>query len=224
MFEGFTNSTYEFFMALSFNNNTDFFHANHDWYLKALRLPFKELHEELSGAIELFDPLIDRKFSRVISHINRDLRGRPNITPYKEDMWLSYRRNSSIAVPEIFVDVSAKGVLYGMSIGNWSGNIKGIAAALRHIITEAPDEFRELIKPLQTQYTQEVYAYKRLKLPDDIPDDLKPYCMLRSGMSFLRNVDPDTAASHELVNEIVRALDDFKPLYDFLSTLDPIDE
>ena len=34
MFQGYNDETFEFFMAIRFNNNTDFFHSNRDWYLR----------------------------------------------------------------------------------------------------------------------------------------------------------------------------------------------
>ena len=46
MFQGFSDDTFEFLMALSFNNNREFFHANHDWYVKGLRKPALELAGE----------------------------------------------------------------------------------------------------------------------------------------------------------------------------------
>ena len=42
MFKGFTNRTDEFFMAIRFNNNAQFFHENHDWYDEAVRQPLKQ--------------------------------------------------------------------------------------------------------------------------------------------------------------------------------------
>ena len=55
MFNGFTDETFEFFMAIAFNNNTDFFHANHDWYLRAVREPCLSLAAALSDAIEAIE-------------------------------------------------------------------------------------------------------------------------------------------------------------------------
>ena len=42
MFQGFSDETFEFFMAIQFNNNTEFFHGNHDWYTRAVRTPCLE--------------------------------------------------------------------------------------------------------------------------------------------------------------------------------------
>ncbi|NLG25439.1 MAG: DUF2461 domain-containing protein, partial [Clostridiales bacterium] len=43
MFQGFTDRTFEFFMAIRFNNNREFFLANHDWYAQAVRDPMRSL-------------------------------------------------------------------------------------------------------------------------------------------------------------------------------------
>ena len=58
MFQGFTDETFEFFMAIAFNNNTDFFHANHDWYLRAVREPCLQLAAALSDAVEAVDDCV----------------------------------------------------------------------------------------------------------------------------------------------------------------------
>ena len=37
MFQGYSNETIEFFLAIRFNNNRPFFLENRDWYLRAVR-------------------------------------------------------------------------------------------------------------------------------------------------------------------------------------------
>ena len=54
MFQGFSDETFEFFMAIRFNNNRDFFQANRDWYLRAVREPCLRL--AVSGAPEDHGP------------------------------------------------------------------------------------------------------------------------------------------------------------------------
>lgn len=39
MFPGFSDRMFEFFLALQFNNNREFFHENHAWYEEAVRNP-----------------------------------------------------------------------------------------------------------------------------------------------------------------------------------------
>ena len=48
MFQGYSDETFEFFMAIRFNNNADFFHSNRDWYLRGVREPSLALAEALN--------------------------------------------------------------------------------------------------------------------------------------------------------------------------------
>ena len=55
MFTGFERGTFEFFMALGFNNNREFFHANHSWYERSVRDPLRELCMDLAPALLKLD-------------------------------------------------------------------------------------------------------------------------------------------------------------------------
>ena len=92
MFQGFTDETFEFFMAIRFNNNTEFFHSNHDWYQRAVRTPCLELAAALSEAVGAVDDEIELRPNRVVSRINRDLRFSRDKSPYRDYMWLKLRR------------------------------------------------------------------------------------------------------------------------------------
>ena len=92
MFQGYNNETFEFFMAIAFNNNVDFLHANHDWYLRGVREPSLRLAEELSPVIEEIDDTLDRRPNRVVSRINRDIRFSKDKSPYRDYLWLSFHR------------------------------------------------------------------------------------------------------------------------------------
>jgi len=52
MFQGYSNETFEFFMAIRFNNNRPFFQDNRDWYLRAVREPSLALAQELAELVE----------------------------------------------------------------------------------------------------------------------------------------------------------------------------
>ena len=74
MFQGYSNETIEFFLAIRFNNNRPFFLENRDWYLRAVREPSIALAEELAPVAEDIDPDLERRPHRVVSRINRDIR------------------------------------------------------------------------------------------------------------------------------------------------------
>lgn len=84
MFQGYSDETFEFFMAIGFNNNVDFFHSNHDWYLRGVREPSLRLAEALSPVIEEIDDSLERRPNRVVSRINRDIRFSKDKSPYRD--------------------------------------------------------------------------------------------------------------------------------------------
>lgn len=84
MFNGFTDQTFEFFMAIRFNNNRDFFHENHDWYFNHVRTPALDLAESLMDTVEKIDPDLERRPHKVVSRINRDIRFSNDKSPYRD--------------------------------------------------------------------------------------------------------------------------------------------
>ena len=92
MFQGFSDDTFEFLMALSFNNNREFFHANHDWYVNGLRKPALELAGALGDCVRAICPELETRPEKVVSRINRDLRFSNDKTPYRDYIWLAFRR------------------------------------------------------------------------------------------------------------------------------------
>ena len=92
MFQGFTDRTFEFFMAIKFNNNRQFFHENHAWYEEALRNPLRDLAADLAPVIETMDPALETRPEKVVSRINRDIRFSNDKSPYRDYMWLAFRR------------------------------------------------------------------------------------------------------------------------------------
>ena len=99
MFQGYNDETFEFFMAIGFNNNVDFFHSNHDWYLRGVREPSLRLAEALSPVIEEIDDSLERRPNRVVSRINRDIRFSKDKSPYRDYIWLSFHRPRGARIP-----------------------------------------------------------------------------------------------------------------------------
>ena len=70
MYQAYSDETFEFFMAIAFNNNADFFHANHDWYVRGVRGPSLYLAQCLSDTIEEIDDSLERRPDRVVSRLS----------------------------------------------------------------------------------------------------------------------------------------------------------
>lgn len=67
MFQGFTSETFEFYMAIRFNNNREFLQANQEWYQSAVRKPLVELCQALAPTVEAIDPQLDTRPGRCVA-------------------------------------------------------------------------------------------------------------------------------------------------------------
>ncbi len=222
MFNGFTDETFQFFAAIRFNNNTTFFHDNHDWYERAVRRPLKDLAADLSETVLFVDENLETRPEKVLSHINRDLRFTNDKSPYRDHMWLSFRRpgtRQSVGV-SLYVGIDAQCVSFGFGMYEED---KRLMNGLRRQLVTAPDEFESLIAPVLRTFTFYGYTYKRMKLPDSLPDKLAPYYPLRSFYVDHEVTEPGMLRSPLLISVIRKGFRTLAPLYRYVTALTPVD-
>jgi uncharacterized protein (TIGR02453 family) len=154
-------------MAIRFNNNADFFHANHDWYKNAVREPSLALAEALAPVIEEIDDAFERRPNRVVSRINRDIRFSNDKSPYRDYLWLSFRRpkedRERHGIPGFYMDIGVSGSSYGMGF-YWPN--KPLLNALRRRMTLEPDALTAILEPIEEQFTLHGDFYKRMPVPE----------------------------------------------------------
>ena len=222
MFQGFTNRTDEFFMAIRFNNNMQFFHENHDWYEEAVRGPLKALAADLAPAIALLDPRLERRPERAVSRINRDIRFSNDKSPYRDYMWVAFHRphEERSGMPGVYFDISAEGSSYGM--GFYDDN-RPLMNGLRRQLAADARPFLEAARPALREFELSARSYKRMKIPDTVPDEARVWYTMRSFWisKELSRADISTPA---LVDEITRGIDLFTPLYRYISEIEPVDD
>lgn len=223
MFQGFTDQTFEFFMAIRFNNNAEFFHANHDWYADSVRTPCMDLAEALSDAVEALDPELERRPNKVVSRINRDVRFSNDKSPYRDYLWLAFRkpgeeRRTTLGV---YVDVSDQAIHYGM--GFYDENIP-LMKAHRAELDRNPDEFFKIAQDVESRFELHPKSFKRLKIPDSIPEPLKKWYPLRGFYVEKSVTDYSMMKSPALADEIADGYRFLKPLYDYFLRLVPVED
>ena len=220
MFQGYNDETFEFFMAIRFNNNTDFFHANRDWYLRGVREPSLRLAEALSATVEQLDENLERRPNRVVSRINRDIRFSNDKSPYRDYIWLSFHlpkedRSSSAG---LYFDLSDSGASCGM--GYYRADKPLMNALRRRMITE-PERLEGLLAPLAGEFTLHTDNYKRMSIPDSVPASLRRLYPTR-GFYFDKPLnDFALLKSPALAEEISRCYRMLAPMYHYLRGLTP---
>ncbi|MBO4886358.1 MAG: DUF2461 domain-containing protein [Clostridia bacterium] len=222
MFKGFTNRTDEFFMAIRFNNNAQFFHENHDWYDEAVRQPLKALAADLGPAVELLDPTLERRPERAVSRINRDIRFSNDKSPYRDYMWIGFHRPR----PErsgtlgVYFDISAEGSSYGMGIYDEN---RPLMNGLRRQLASDARPFLEAARPALAEFALYGRSFKRMKIPPSVPEEARAWYPLR-GFWVEKDLSRAQISSHALVEEITRGIELFTPLYRYIAGIEPVDD
>ena len=221
MFQGYTDETFEFFMAIRFNNNRDFFQGSHDWYLRAVREPSLRLAEALDPVIEAMDENLERRANRVVSRINRDLRFSRDKSPYRDYIWLAWRvpgeqRSTTLGV---YFDISDQGSSYGM--GYYEDN-RPLMNALRRRMASEPEAILEAMSPIAADFSfTQVRPIKRIAIPDSVPEALRVWYPTR-GFYFSKDLnDFSLLKSAALVDELSDGFRRMTPLYRYIRSVPP---
>ena len=220
VFNGFTNETFEFFMAIRFNNNRPFFQSNHDWYMRAVREPCLALADALSDVVEEIDPDLDRRPNKALSRINRDIRYTRDKSPYRDCLWLAFRRpgEERKTTVGVFVDIRDTVISYGM--GAYLEN-RELMNSIRAYIEKSPQEFLNAYLPVKDDFTLYVMPNKRMKVPEGVPEALIPWYTAKNFYLEAEITDYDLICSPELADEIKKGYLRLKPLYEIIRALQP---
>ena len=223
MFQGYSDETFEFFMAIRFNNNRPFFLENRDWYLRAVREPSLALAQELSDVVEDLDPDLERRPNRVVSRINRDIRFSKDKSPYRDYIWLAFRRpgEERASTLGVYFDISDEGASYGM--GFYKENT-GIMSALRARMETASAELLGLWREIRDEFALCPIPNKRMKVPEGIPEELHDWYTARGFYVEHRIHDFDLIRSPALAEEIKRGYARLKPLCRYILNMKPKEE
>lgn len=220
MFTGFDRSAFEFFMALGFNNNREFFHANHAWYQKSVREPLGALCMALAPGMLALDPELEVRPRRVISHINRDLRFSRDKSPYRDYMWLGYHRVgwAKCECFHMYFDIGAQASHFGAGM---FGDDRDWMQRVRERMLHEPKRMCALQDgALKAGFELKVHPYKRFKQPDGLPDELYRWYASRS-FYFERDLKAEELESAALVDALLDGFGALKPIYEMMYSVRP---
>lgn len=218
MFQGYSNETFEFFMAIRFNNNRPFFQENRDWYLRAVREPGMALAQDLQDLAEEIDPDLERRPHRVVSRINRDIRFSRDKSPYRDCSWISFHHTGEEKgkLPGMFFEVNDNGGYCGM--GFYKSN-KALMDILRRRILEKPDEFLAVYLPIAAEFQLYADINSRVVIPDAVPPEARAFYAARSFYFEKTISDFDLIRSPGLADELRGCFKRLAPLYRYVLDL-----
>jgi uncharacterized protein (TIGR02453 family) len=168
-FRGFTEQAIRFLSDLRENNDKAWFERNRPVYERELLEPMRDLVADLSGAMLSIDPELETRpaVGKTISRIHRDTRFSRDKSPFRDAMWITFRRRTENWTdgPAFFFELRTDGYRYGM--GFYSAS-KDTMDKLREWIDEEPDDFRRVTAfyGRQKTFVIEGERYKRVLDPD----------------------------------------------------------
>ena len=97
-FTGFTRSTLRFLSQIRSHNDREWFEAHRHDYQTHLLEPFQRLVVDLAPCMEDIDPLLELRpaVGKTISRIYRDTRFSSDKSPFRNRMWITFKRPSKI--------------------------------------------------------------------------------------------------------------------------------
>jgi len=174
-FNGFTHETLNFFNDLLLNNNRPWFEQNRERYKSVVYAPFLELGHALMEPMSKIDPGFELRPEKIISRINRDIRFSNDKSPYRSNVWISYKRPQKewMEAPAFFFELMPDSYRYGMGFYNAG---KSTMDLFRSEMVKREDEFLKIVNSISKKaiFTVEGEAYKR-RLENGLSDSLQEW-------------------------------------------------
>jgi len=218
MFSGFTEDTVRFFLDLKFHNNTEYFHANHDRYIEMVQTPFYEFIEDIGPEMQKIDPLMEIRPHKCLSRIHRDTRFSRDKSPYRDHLWLLFRRQAEPREKSVmyWFEFGPDRLSWGMGV--WGENRELFDLMRRHLQANL-DGIQALIDDINLGKRKLAIGgafYKKLAIPPEIPPRLcQIYCAKEL---YFSKIDPEyeMAFSGKIIKEVRRDFTALAPLYRLL--------
>lgn len=215
MFPGFPEETVRFFLDLRFHNETSWFHAHREAYETYVRKPFSEFIEAMTPTVMRIADDMETRPNKCLARINRDIRFTRDKSPYRDHMWLLFRRAGEEREHAVmyWFELSPEVVEWG--VGFWGYN-RPAMDALRERMVKKPAEVRRVLRRCGIpDETLHIYGdrYKSMKPPAGMSADLamlypcKEIYVKRVGVPLAESYRP------EIIDRVSEDFLRLKPLY-----------
>ena len=218
LFQGFSKETFQFLKNLGQNNKKEWFEEHRTDYETYLLLPFKSLVSDLGEFMLLLDPQLEVKpvINKTISRIHRDTRFSKEKTPFKTNLWLSFKRRVPDwkITPVFFFELHPE--TYRLGMGFYQASPAHMVK-IKNRIDDQPHDFMKAIEFMkkETPFTLEGENYKRF-IANDHPEEIQPWYQKKSFyLSCFRENDA-LLSSSALTDEIMEGYNLLSRLYHFL--------
>ena len=218
MFTGFPEETIRFFLDLRFHNDTTFFHEQHDRYVEQVQQPFYAFIEELAPAMRDIDPQMETRPYKVLSHIHRDTRFTRDKSPYRDHLWLAFRRAAEPRDGSVNYWFELGPDTLGWGVGTWGEN-KALNERLQRQIAADPMRIASIIDrcDLPGRHMAVTGSFrKRIEVPAQVPARLVPWYTMRELYIPQTRLERSWIFSRRIYDEVRRDFEATAPIYRLL--------
>jgi len=213
MFHGFGKELIPFFLDLRFHNHKAFMDENRERYYREVRAPFYAFIEAMAPHMLEIDPDMEVRPAKCLSRINRDTRFSHDKSPYRDHLWVAFRRAAmgKDGIPFYWFEISPENVTWGLGI--WGEN-RETMDAMRRKMAAAPDDFLRVLPILRDRgFALSGREWKKIRPPEGIPPELAPWYVKREVYAEKMNVPLHCIHASDLVERIARDFQALSPLY-----------
>ena len=215
MFSGFTDETVRFFLDLKFNNNSEFFHENHERYVAEVQRLFYDFIEELAPTMSDIDEGMEIRPYKCLSRIHRDTRFTRDKSPYRDHLWLLFRKAAEQREKSLFYffEFGVERLDWGM--GFWGENRPAMDMFRRRMAAK-PEETLALINDIDLPGHRLFLGgskHKRITVPEGITTQLISWYTVKELYIGKYRPDYHSAFSPGIIDEVRTDFLALAPLY-----------
>jgi uncharacterized protein (TIGR02453 family) len=221
-FHGFSRQAFTFLRDLGRHNDKAWFEAHRPVYEQHVLAPLRALVNDMAD----FMLGIDLSFEvaptvgKTISRIYRDTRFSKDKSPFRDCMWLTFKRTAkdwARYVPGYFLEINPTWYRYGLGFYDAAPDLM---ARFRQQIDDNPESFLKAVAwfARQNVFTLEGERYKR-PLGQDKPEPIRTWYGYKSFyLTFNRKID-EAILSPKFADQIMKHFGLAAPLYHYIQRL-----
>ena len=217
-FRGFFPETIAFLKELGENNNRTWYHNNKHRYKEYVLEPLQNLVMDLSEFMLTIDSRFETRpqIDKTISRIYRDTRFSKNKLPYRNNVWITFKRLSKewTKQPGYYFEIYPGYYHYGMGFYNAP---RAVMDKFRERINDRTDEFLRVTSFYRDSGVFELHGdnYKRI-LDDTKPPEILEWYQKKSFYLSARREISSIVFSSGLADELLEGFRMLAPLYQYL--------
>jgi uncharacterized protein (TIGR02453 family) len=221
-FKGFSRQTFTFLRDLGRHNDKAWFEAHRSGYEQHVLQPLRDLVSDVADAMLGIDLSfeVSPAVGKTISRIYRDTRFSQDKSPFRNCMWLVFKRSGqdwARYIPGYFLEIAPTSYRYGLGFYDAAPDLM---ARFRQQIDDDPESFLKAVAWFAKQkvFTLEGEAYRR-PIGQDKSEPIRTWYQYKSFYLTCNRPIDDAILSPKFAGQIMKHFGLAAPLYHYIHRL-----